>query len=421
MYLLYNTLFLFFFGFALLLSLLKWYKKGWGQRWGFLPQRLKENLKGKRPIWLHAVSVGEVISLIPLLRRIKEHYPFQEIVLSTTTFTGNYTATLKVREALAIIFFPLDFPWVVKRIVKGINPKAFLVAESEIWPNLLKRLKKQGIPIVIVNGRISTPSYRKYKWIRPFFKKVLENITLFCMQSDLYSDRIIKLGAPPSKVITTGNFKFDQEICKFDTREIRYSLGLGEDKRPFVAGSTHKGEEEIILDVFIELKRNYPDLVLILVPRHPERFSEVEELLQRYPIKYLRKTRIDSGLNLNSIGVILVDTIGELQKLYSIGEVIFVGGSLVKVGGHNVLEAAIYKRPVLFGPFMDNFSEIAMVLKESGGGIEVKDREEFILKAKTLLGNPSLLEELGEAAYKVVIQNQGAVEKTFQLITPFIQ
>jgi 3-deoxy-D-manno-octulosonic-acid transferase len=399
------------------------YRMGLSQKLGFLPPHLLLKLSGSRPVWIHAVSVGEVTSTIPLIQEIKKRYPSQKIILSTVTVTGNYTATIRVREVDAVIYFPLDYPFIVKRVIRQIKPKLFIILETELWPNILRELKRNNIPSVVVSGRISNRSYHKYRWGRFFFTKVLDNIHLFCMQTEVDSKRIINIGADKDRVTTVGNLKFDQCVPTITTEEkenLYNMLSLKEGQTIFIAGSTHKGEENIVLEVFKNLKKTYEDLILILAPRHPERFDEVADLLSHQKLRSIKKTKIKVAQKSNHHDIILLDTIGELSKLYSIGTIIFVGGSLVSTGGHNVLEPVAYKKAVIFGPHMDNFSEISRCLRESGGGFQVNNQEEFLSQTKMLLQNDVDRDKLGEKAFEVIAHNQGAINKSMEAIKRFL-
>jgi 3-deoxy-D-manno-octulosonic-acid transferase len=399
------------------------YRMGLSQKLGFLPPHLLLKLSGSRPVWIHAVSVGEVTATIPLIQEIKKRYPSQKIILSTVTVTGNYTATIRVREVDAVIYFPLDYPFIVKKVIRQIKPKLFIILETELWPNILRELKRNNIPSVVVSGRISNRSYHKYRWGRFFFTKVLDNIHLFCMQTEVDSRRIINIGADKDRVTTVGNLKFDQCVPTITTEEkenLYNMLSLKEGQTIFIAGSTHKGEENIVLEVFKNLKKTYEDLILILAPRHPERFDEVADLLSHQKLRSIKKTKIKMGQKSNHHDIILLDTIGELSKLYSIGTIIFVGGSLVSTGGHNVLEPVAYKKAVIFGPHMDNFSEISRCLRESGGGFQVNNQEEFLSQTEMLLQNDVDRDKLGEKAFEVIAHNQGAINKSMEVIERFL-
>jgi 3-deoxy-D-manno-octulosonic-acid transferase len=428
MYLLYNLILILASIFALPFYSFKMitagkYRRSVLQKLGFLPKNLTECLAGKSPIWLHAVSVGEVLSSISIIRMIRDRYPNHKIILSTVTETGNYTANSRIREVESIIYFPLDYPWVVKRVIDAVNPRLFVIVDTDIWPNFLRELRKRQVPSIIINGRVSPRSYRGYRWFKWFFKTVLECLSIFSMQSKVDSDRIISSGADATKVVTTGNLKFDQtvpDLTEAEKQRLLDSTGLKPGQRVFIAGSTHKGEEEIVLDVFESLKGEYPDLVLILAPRNPERFTEVENLVSQRSLNCARKTRVKSSSDSADTEVIILDTIGELCKMYSIGLLVFVGGSFVKIGGHNLLEPAAYKKAVMFGPYMHNFLEISRVLKDSGGGVQVRNKDEFLFQARRLLGDLSLLRHLGEAAYSVIEKNQGATLRNMEIINRFV-
>ena len=399
------------------------YRMGLSQKLGFLPPHLLLKLSGSRPVWIHAVSVGEVTSTIPLIQEIKKLYPSQKIILSTVTVTGNYTATIRAREVDAVIYFPFDYPFIVKRVIRQIKPKLFIILETELWPNILRELKRNNIPSVVVSGRISNRSYHKYRWGRFFFSKVLDNIHVFCMQTEVDTQRIINIGADKDRVTTVGNLKFDQCVPTITTEEkenLYNMLSLKEGQTIFIAGSNHKGEENIVLEVFKNLKKTYEDLILILAPRHPERFDEVADLLSHQKLRSIKKTKIKVAQKSNHHDIILLDTIGELSKLYSIGTIIFVGGSLVSTGGHNVLEPVAYKKAVIFGPHMDNFSEISRCLRESGGGFQVDNQEEFLSQAEMLLQNDADRDKLGEKAFEVIAHNQGAINKSMEVIERFL-
>ncbi len=401
----------------------KKYRSGLSQKAGFVPASIFSKLSGERPVWIHAVSVGEVMTTIPLIRKLKKKYPDQKIVLSTVTVTGNYTATLNAKEADAVIYFPFDYPFIVKRVIRTINPKLFITLETELWPNFLRALKRNHIPSVVISGRISKNSYPRYRWTRFFFSKVLANIDAFYMQTDVDARRIVDIGAPRDRVVTVGNLKFDQSlpiVTPEEKAEFYKMLYVNEGQKIFIAGSTHRGEEDIILDIFQTLKKRHPDLILILAPRHPERFNEVAQLITRYGLRDIKRTALTRQALTNPYDVMLLDTIGELSKLYSIGTIIFVGGSLVPIGGHNVLEPAVHKKAVLFGPHMDNFLEISSHLMNNGGGLQVHTREELMTHAQKLLSDDTLRNDLGEKAFEIISPNQGAIEKAMEIIETFI-
>jgi 3-deoxy-D-manno-octulosonic-acid transferase len=402
----------------------KRYRAGLLQRLGFIPPHIKAQLKGARPIWLHAVSVGEVTASIPIIKKIKEEHPQLKIVLSTITATGNHTARQKIPEADWIIYFPYDYFFIVNRVINIINPCVFIHTETEIWPNFLWTLHRHGIPSVIVNGRISLYSCHRYKLFGKFFKGVFDKISAFGMQSYIDYQRVIDIGVDPRKVLLTGNMKFDQRISDFTPEkreELLKDFDIDHEDQIFIAGSTHSGEEEAILDIFHPLLKEHPRLILILAPRHPERFQEVEKLIKERGFILVRRTQIKKDKLSFRPQVILLDTIGELSQIYSIGDVIFVGGSLVNIGGHNILEPLVYKKPVFFGPYMQNFSEIAQTLEKAGAGILVKTKEDLLVQARKILNNKEYALSLGEKGFKVIKEHQGATERNMELINRFIQ
>jgi 3-deoxy-D-manno-octulosonic-acid transferase len=402
----------------------KRYGQGFFQKLGVISWQPLMQTAHRRPVWIHAVSVGEVTAAMPLVKEIKQLFPEAPIVLSTSTATGNHTARQYLHLIDHLIFFPYDYPFIVRRFIARIRPRFFIALETELWPNFLRELGRQGIPAVMVSGRISPRSFRNYRAFRFLFKNVLKDIACLCMQSSADAERIIALGADRGRVQVTGNIKFDLPIPDLSGArqdELYQSLNLQQGQKLFIAGSTHPGEEEIVLEVFEKLHKDLPDLVLLIAPRHPERFNEVESLIRARGMCFCRKTALTSPAGAELVEVILLDTIGELANLYSIGTVIFIGGSLVPVGGHNVLEPAIYKRPVLFGPYMDNFSAIAKILIEHNGAIPVRDGADLGAQAARLLGDAQLLETLGENAFQAVTENAGALKKSMDVIRGFIE
>jgi 3-deoxy-D-manno-octulosonic-acid transferase len=389
------------------------YRGGISQKLGRVRKRVRRVIHGTRPIWVHAVSVGEVMAAHPLIRELKKKYPGRKLVLSTVTVTGNYTALRRVPEADAVFFFPFDYPWIVRRVIRRINPLIFLVAETELWPNFFRELSHARIPSVVINGRISSSSYRNYMKFRSFFRQVFGLVTLFCMQSEDDATRIKEVGAPSERVMVTGNLKFDQKIPTIKSSPVFIRPG----SKVITAGSTHRGEESVLLDIFRRLRKKYPELVLILAPRHPERFDEVEGLVNRLGYECQRRTRPAAGAIKD---VLLLDTIGELHSFYGICDIAFVGGSLVKVGGHNLLEPAAMKKPVIFSSYMFNFKEISEALISAGGGLLVRDKEELYAQIDALLSNPEEANLIGERAFRVIEANSGATKRTIEAVSGFI-
>ena len=390
-------------------------------RAGFLEKcgMLKPSAGPGQPIWVHAVSVGEVMAAVPLIREIKRRFPDIPLVVSTITQTGNQTAKRHLGLADRIIYFPYDYAFIVRRVVRAIGPRAFIMLETEIWPNFLRELSRRAVPVLMISGRISEQSFKNYKLFSFFFKQVLAHIDQLCMQTAEDAQRIISIGARAGRVLVGGNIKFDLQvppITLLEQERLRCTFGFGPDQRIFIAGSTHRGEEEIVLDVFAAIRKRFPEAVLILAPRHPERFDEAEALLLQSGLAYVRRTALSGAPHAQGFGVILLDTIGELSKTYSLGTIVFIGGSLVPVGGHNVLEPAVFAKPVIFGRYMHNFREIARMLLQKNAGIQVAGLEQFREEALRLMENPDACREMGHNAFRVIQENSGAVRRSVDML-----
>lgn len=394
-------------------------RRGLGERLGSLGAKRPDE-KGE-PVWFHASSVGEVQMTLPLIHAVQGRFPEHHLVLSTMTETGQEAAERLLGDRGTTLFLPLDFPWTVHKVLSAVAPRVLFIAETEIWPNLLHQCERRAIPVVFFNGRISDRSFESYRRFRFFFKRVLQGVAAFGMQSERDAERIVQIGASRERVVITGNLKFDRplrHLAKEETRAVRNSLGLGEDQPVFVAGSTHRGEEEIILRVFRQLKSIEPSIVLILAPRHLDRVEDVIKTLDQSRFRWVRKSQMPGeGC---SGDVILLDTMGELERIYSIGTVIFVGKSLVPGGGQNILEPAAFGKPVIFGPHMENFREIAMVMKAEGGGIEVRSQKELFEAAERLLMDRSEYSRASQAAIRAIQNNQGAIQKTLQVFEKYL-
>jgi 3-deoxy-D-manno-octulosonic-acid transferase len=378
----------------------------------------------KSSIWVHAASVGEVFCSVSLLKKMKKEFPHREIVMTTMTSTGKRSAETSLPEANAVFLIPMDHPLILRRAMKNLRPALLLIAETELWPNLLRTCGKKGIPIILFNGRISQKSFRRYHFFQFFFEGCLKFISLFLMQTEEDRLRIQKLGAESRKTRVVGNIKFDQSFPSSPqekSNELAGSLGLRGGETLLIAGSTHSGEEEILISAFKDLRKIDPQLILLLAPRHLDRLEEVEKLLRRESVSWERRTSFSSRTKEKVVDeVILLDTMGELMNLYRLGTIVFIGGSLVPVGGHNPLEPLFFRKPVLFGPHMFHFSEIAQQLTEAKGAIQVKGREELFLHLKRLLSDESARRELGEKGFRFLEKHQGATERILEEIRPFL-
>lgn len=426
---LYNILLTFFlifhFPYLLLQNLFgKQPRKKLRERMGGFP-----DLSSKKPVWIHAASVGEVLCSKPLLKRIKAEDPSCETILTTMTSMGHETAKKLLPEADHICFFPMDHPFILRRVLRKIRPRLLLIAETELWPNLLRSCGKQGIPVVLFNGRLSEKSFRGYLLLKSFFKRCLRDISLFLMQTEEDRNRILEIGALPDRAEVIGNIKFDQaspSVSLEATAELSKSLGLQGKEAVLIAGSTHANEEEIFIQVFKDLRKTLRHLILILAPRHLNRLEEVEKVLKKESLEWDRRTSLSTDLPPYSESraersrVILLDTMGELMMIYSLGTVVFIGGSLVSVGGHNPLEPLFFKKCVLFGPYMFNFLEISRRLVAGGGAVLVNSREELSSQLKRLLSDETVRKEIGEQGYRFLNKHRGTTERIFEKIKPFL-
>jgi 3-deoxy-D-manno-octulosonic-acid transferase len=368
------------------------------------------------PIWLHAVSVGEAMAAASLARALRSRRPRIPLLVSTTTETGRAVAEQRL-PAARFVFFPLDFGWAVRRALTRLQPRLVLLTETELWPNFLAACAGRGIPVVVVNGRLSPRSFPRYRLVRWWFGRVLRNVRLFCMQSSQDAERIVALGAPADRVEVTGNLKYDFPgfDAAVDVAALRQSLGLPAGRRLIVAGSTHRGEEEGVLEAFRASAKGCPGLCLLLAPRHPERLDEVERLVGRAGLPCVRRSRAEAEPPREG-GVILLDTMGELARLYAAASVVFIGGSLVPHGGQNILEPAAHGQPVIHGPHMANFAEMRDRFREAGAAIQVEDAAGLLRALEALLGDPAAAERMGAAGRGIVAAHRGATERTADLV-----
>ena len=390
------------------------------QRLGYLP--ISFNLESDESIWIHAVSVGEVLTARALLPELRERYPKLRLFLSTTTMTGQQIARTNLRYVDEVFYFPFDLGFIVNRTIKLVKPRLFIMMETEIWPNLLRACHRAGVKTMLVNGRISTRSYPRYRIAKPFFRRVLAHVDRFCMQSDESARRIIEMGADPDKVVVTGSLKFDSlEIPGAPTaadrgpnRVLRY-FRISPDRPVLIAASTLKGEEEPVFEAFQRIRARLPDALLIIAPRKPERFDEVEQIARRGGWNVARRTDLPVDAEPRQ-DVVVLNTIGELAQVYQVATAVFVGGSLVDQGGHNILEPAVFGKAIVFGPHMQNFAEIARAFLENDAAIQVRSGRELEQVLLGLLTDPVRRARLGAAARALVEANRGARGKTLTAI-----
>jgi 3-deoxy-D-manno-octulosonic-acid transferase len=388
------------------------YRRGLWERFGRVPAWAGQ----VPPIWLHAVSVGEVMAATPLARELRARRPDLPLLVSTVTDTGRAVAEQRL-PAGQFVFFPLDFGWAVGSALEKLGPRAVLLTETEIWPNFVRACGSRNIPVVLINGRISPRSFPRYRRVRGLFRRVLQGIRLFCMQTAQDAERILLLGAPEERVRVVGNLKYDLATLQGapDLATVRARLGLPPSRRLLVAGSTHGGEEEALLEVFLALAKTRPDLCLLLAPRHPERLEEVERLVRKAGLACVRRSQLPAT-PLGGTAVILLDTMGELAHLYAAAAVVFIGGSLIRHGGQNILEPAAVGRPVIHGPHMGNFAEMRDLFREAGAAIQVEDGAGLLKHLAVLLDDPARADRMGKAGREIVETHRGATRRTADLV-----
>ncbi len=389
------------------------------------PDRPNEPDRPDRPsqpvIWIHAVSLGEVVAVTPLVHELHRRHPAYLLVVSTVTETGREAVEQRLAGVAEHCYAPLDFPWVVSLFIERLQPCLYLFVETELWPNLLWHLRQRGVPTALVNGRLSTRSFARQRWapVRSFYRTMLQTLSLCLMQSDRDVDRIVALGAEASRVRRTGNIKFDQPIpVVAEGATTRAHLGLQDTEQLFVAGSTHPGEEEILVECYRALVARYSSAVLLLAPRHIERAESVEAMIRARGLAVQRRSTIGQAGARRSTGprVVVLDSRGELAAIYREAVVAFVGGTLVPIGGHNLLEPAQWAKPVLFGLYTDHCAEIADLLIQAGGGRMVLHAEDLTQQVMALFSDDKERERMGRSARQVVEQNQGALQRTMEAI-----
>src|SRR5262245_37467927 len=392
------------------------------ERLGYLPIAL--NVDGDESIWIHAVSVGEVLTVRALAEDLKLRYPRLRLFISTTTLAGQQVARTQFQSVDGIFYFPFDWAFIVKRTLRIIRPRVFVMMETEIWPNLLRLCQERGVKTIMINGRISARSYPRYKLIRPFFKRVLQDVDRFCMQSDESARRLIDLGADPARVCVTGSLKFDSlqvppaSHGRPRERVLRY-FRMSPNRVVVMAGSTIRGEEPAVFRAFARIKTTIPGAILILAPRQPERFGEVDRLSRDAGFVTMRRSDLPIDAEPRA-DIIVLDTIGELAQIYQLATAVFVGGSLVDSGGHNILEPAIFGKPIVFGGHMQNFKEIADAFLANDAAVQVHADRELEEALLTLVTDPVRRARLGAAARALVEANRGAKTKTLAVIADLL-
>lgn len=396
------------------------YRQGLATRLlGTVPLRRSD----RKCLWFHAVSVGEVNLIGPLLRRLAEHRPEWECVLSTTTRAGFELAQRRYPQ-LAVFYCPLDFTWAVRRAVQRVRPDVLVLVELELWPNLIRAAKTHGARVAVINGRLGDASFRGYRRIRPLMARVLRHLDLVAAQNATYAERFRHLGARPEIVHITGSMKFDgaeMDRANPATARLRALAGLQPEDIVFLAGSTQEPEEEAALSVYSALRPRWPNLRLVLVPRHPERFEAVARLLDRSGLAWQRRSRLEAQGPLPHARILLVDTVGELGAWWGTATIAFVGGSLGNRGGQNMIEPAAYGAAVCFGPNTWNFRDVVDAMLQCQAAVVVADAHTLADFVRHCLEDPQYATDLGQRAQRLVASHMGATQRTFDLLVPLVE
>jgi 3-deoxy-D-manno-octulosonic-acid transferase len=396
------------------------------QRFGFGTKTLFEKLPdNKLKIWIHALSVGEVLSAQPLVKGLRRTYPEAVLIFSATTKTGEELALQNMQDMVDMFVpFPFDLPFVVKKTINRLNPDLFILIETDFWPNFLHSLHEYNIPALLVNGRISKNSFTNYKRLRKIFLPMFNTFRFISMQTVFDAQKIIEFGVRHDTVKALGNLKYDAvlpETVGWDreqrpTEFYRQQFGIPMEKTVWIAGSTHPGEEGIILSAYKRLSLLFPDLFLVVAPRKTERGKEVKEIAASIGLTVRRRTAPFEDEEMPGAPFLILDTMGELTRMYSFCDIAFVGGSLVPDGGHNPLEPAAFGKPILFGPHMEDFIEISTDLLEKKAAIVCHDEEEIFENLKTLLVDVNLRDRMGEKAQSLVLQHRGVTKRHLEII-----
>jgi 3-deoxy-D-manno-octulosonic-acid transferase len=411
---------------ALLLAVSPWlmyrrwvlgkYRDGWSEK---LCGRLPERDSSKPCFWLHAVSVGEVLQLRPMMKLLAAQRPNWDFVITTTTHTGLDVAKKEFPRHI-VCYFPLDFSWATRRAIARIKPSAIVLVELELWPNFILNANRLGIPLALINGRLSEKSFRGYRRIRPLIARLLRGFDLIAAQNDEYAERMLALGAPRDRLQVTGSIKFDgarSDRSNPKTNELREFFGLHPEEKVFIAGSTQAPEESFAIETWQTLRAEFPNLRLILVPRHKERFEEVAGLVTSRGCGLRRRSNANlTAKSVTSMDVLLLDTLGELSACWGLADIAFVGGSLTQRGGQNMLEPAAYGAAVLFGPNTWNFRDIVEQLLARDAARVVRSKKELTLAVRELLSSLATAHELGGRAKAFVATQQGAAARTVELL-----
>ena len=425
MYLIYS--FLFTLGVLLTAPYYVWKRRDelagrqWRERFGQLPESFQQPARGA--IWLHAVSVGETLAVASLVRDLQERFPDRKIFMSSVTPAGRAAGESRLPSVAARFYLPMDWRRAVCAVLERIQPSLLVIVETELWPNLLRASHDFGARIILINARLSERSFRRYRLLRPFMRRVLEQVDVICAQTEEDARRFRQLGAPPERVALSGNLKFDAEPPRLAAfpRLLKQAAAAAARAPIMIAASTMAGEEPLVLQAWSQVRAQYPKALLILAPRHPARFDAVAQILTPSGYSYTRRTHLASrepeiSKQVAAPGILLLDSIGELAGILELADVVFIGGSLVPTGGHNILEAAYWAKPVVFGPYMENFRDIARLFLEAQACVQVRDAKELQETVLRLFGDPAAGQRLGERGKRVLEEQTGATARVLKQI-----
>jgi 3-deoxy-D-manno-octulosonic-acid transferase len=387
------------------------YRKRWLERYGFCNNKVKSG-----GILIHAVSVGETLAAIPLIKTLQNQYPQLPITVTTMTPTGSKQVKSILNDSVSHVYLPYDLPCAIHRFLKTVQPKLVIIMETELWPNLINQCYNKQIPLIVANARLSERSAKRYHKLGQTISKLFAKISIVAAQNKHDGERFISLGLPADHLAVTGSIKFDLELTDKQQQNLTQLKQQWQLHRPvFIAASTHTGEDEIILSAFKQLLQKHPNLLLILVPRHPERFNTVEKLISDNKLNYIKRSTKQSPTDTTQ--VILGDTMGELLELYGLANIAFVGGSLIEHGGHNPLEPALHRIPIITGEHFFNFKVIGEQLIEADGLLVCDSTvDSLYLMINSLLSDPNRCQQIGENAYQVLRRNQGALNRLLDVI-----
>ena len=393
------------------------------QSLGFFPEHALDKVEKKDCIWVHAASVGEIVATSPLIKEFRKEFPKSPILVSVVTTSGYEMANRIIKDADAIIYFPLDLPWLGGHVLRRIRPRVFLPVETELWPNFLRTARKIHVPVMMVNGRISDKSVKQYKHLHSLLRNMIGTVKLFAMQSPIDAEYIMRLGAPQELVTVTGNTKFDQtytDVSPEEKQKIIEEMGLSKNDGIFLAGSTHRGEEEAVLQAFKAVRETHPHARLVIAPRELLRTTEVVHLCRKAGFSVTTRTKLQHEAPQDE-DIVILDTIGELGKVYSIGDVVFVGGSLVPHGGHNILEPAAHGKAIIVGSHMFNFKDTYALFKNRDACLTVKNGEELAKQVTRLFDEPEHRHRMEEETRAIVRENKGASRKSAILLHQMLE